>query len=224
MGKHHTHHVCVCVVCVCVLPLLTDSRYVEKKEWGERIERMGLDQIWRRMRADERVSMLTDHMALRVRKRQDSKRWIAELLSKRSPRAVFSRFDANNDGHISRSEFRNALRREFGVDERVSNEVFRQWDTDRSGTLEYGELARAMNKSVRQDANKVAHAVDSIRDRKSRSVHAIQNKFLSSVARGNQDVSPHERYIAQTILSTRSHRNRKKRRNSFSHHRRRRRR
>ena len=122
------------------------------------------------------------------------------------------------------TEFRNALRREFGVDERVSNEVFRQWDTDRSGTLEYGELARAMNKSVRQDANKVAHAVDSIRDRKSRSVHAIQNKFLSSVARGNQDVSPHERYIAQTILSTRSHRNRKKRRNSFSHHRRRRRR
>ena len=146
--------------------------------------------------------MMTDHMALRVRKRQDSKRWIAEMLSKRSPRAVFSRFDANNDGHISRSEFRNALRREFGVVRRVSDEVFDQWDTDKSGTLEYGELARAMHRSVRRDANKVAHAVDSIRSNESKSMRSIQSKFLSSVARGNQDVSPYERRIAQTILST----------------------
>lgn len=167
---------------------------------------MSLDKIWRRMSPKEKVSMMTDHMALRVRKRQDSKRWIAGLLSKRSPRAVFSRFDANNDGHISRSEFRNALRREFGVSEPVSDEVFRQWDTDGSGTLEYGELARAMHKSVRRDANKVAHAVDSIRNKESKSIRSIENKFLSSVARGNQDVSPRERRIAQTILSTKYNR------------------
>ena len=181
---------------------------------------MTLDRIWRRMSPREKVSMMTDHMALRVRKRQDSKRWIAELLSKRSPRAVFSRFDANNDGHISRSEFRTALRREFGVDGRVSDEVFRQWDTDGSGTLEYKELARAMNKAVRRDANKVAHAVDSIRNRESKSIQSIQYKFLSSVARGNQDVSPHERYIAKTILSNSKSRRSRRRRSSRQHRRR----
>ena len=170
---------------------------------------MSLNRIWRKMSSRDKVSMLTDHMALRVRKRQDSKRWIAELLSKRSPRAVFSRFDANNDGHISRSEFRNALRREFNVPERVADEVFRQWDTDRSGTLEYGELARAMHKSVRRAANKVAHGVDSIRNRKGESVRSIQNKFLSSVARGNQDVSPVERNMARAILSRKGGRRRR---------------
>ena len=168
------------------------------------------------MSSRDKVSMLTDHMALRVRKRQDSKRWIAEMLSKRSPKAVFSRFDANNDGHISRTEFRRALRREFNVPERVSDEVFRQWDTDRSGTLEYGELARAMHKSVRRAANKVAHTVDSIRNRRGESVRSIQNNFLSSVARGNQDVSPVERGMARSILS----RNGRRRRSSY--HRRRR--
>jgi len=163
---------------------------------------MSLDRIWRRMSPRERVAMMTDHMALRVRKRQDSKRWIAELLSKRSPKVVFARFDANGDGHISRSEFRKALKREFDVEGSVSDEVFRQWDTDGSGTLEYSELARAMHKSVRQAANKVAHAVDSIRNRESDSVRSIQNTFLSSVARGNQDVSPHERRMARAILSS----------------------
>ena len=175
---------------------------------------MSLNRIWKRMSSRDKVSMLTDHMALRVRKRQDSKRWITELLSKRSPRAVFSRFDANNDGHISRSEFRNALRREFNVPERVSDEVFRQWDTDRSGTLEYAELARAMHKSVRRAANKVAHVVDSIRNRKGESVRSIQNKFLSSVARGNQDVSPVEREMARTIL-TRGRGGGRRRRSSY---------
>lgn len=184
---------------------------------------MSLDRIWHRMSPGQKVSMMTDHMALRVRKRQDSKRWIAELLSKRSPRAVFARFDANNDGHISRSEFRNALKREFGVAEKVSDEVFRQWDTDGSGTLEYGELARAMHKSVRRDANKVAHAVDSIRNKESKSIRSIQNKFLSSVARGNQDVSPRERQIAQTILSTKKGRRSRRRSRHRSHPRRRRR-
>lgn len=184
---------------------------------------MSLDKIWRRMSPKEKVSMMTDHMALRVRKRQDSKRWIAGLLSKRSPRAVFSRFDANNDGHISRSEFRSALRREFGVSERVSDEVFRQWDTDGSGTLEYGELARAMHKSVRRDANMVAHAVDSIRNKESTSIRSIEDKFLSSVARGNQDVSPRERRIAQTILSTTDNRRSRPRSTRRSQRRRRRR-
>lgn len=181
---------------------------------------MSLDTIWNRMSPTDKVSMMTDHMALRVRKRQDSKRWIAELLSKRSPRAVFSRFDANNDGHISRSEFRSALRREFGISERVANEVFRQWDTDGSGTLEYGELARAMHTSVRRDANKVAHAVDSIRNKESRSIRSIQNRFLSSVARGNQDVSPYERRVAQTILSTKRGRRSRRRSPHRSHPRR----
>ena len=163
---------------------------------------MSLDKIWHRMSPSERVSMMTDHMALRVRKRQDSKRWIVNMLTKRTPSAVFSRFDENNDGHISMSEFRNALRREFKVAGHISDEVFRQWDTDNSGTLEYGELARAMHKTVRREANTVAHAVDSIRNNESKSVKSIQNKFLSSVARGNQDVSPNERHIAKTILST----------------------
>jgi hypothetical protein len=184
---------------------------------------MGLDKIWRRMSPKEKVSMMTDHMALRVRKRQDSKRWIASVLSTRSPRAVFSRFDANNDGHISRYEFRNALRREFGVSERVSDEVFRQWDTDGSGTLEYGELARAMHKSVRRDANNVAHSVDSILNKKSKSIRSIENRFLSSVARGNQDVSPRERQIAQTILSTKKGSRSRRRSRQRSHSRRRRR-
>jgi hypothetical protein len=145
--------------------------------------------------------MLTDHMALRVRKRQDSKRWIATKLSKRTPAKVFSRFDTNNDGDITISEFRNALRREFKVPAHISDEVFRQWDTDNSGTLEYGEFAKAMHKTVRRDANNVAHPVGSIRGRQSKSVTSIQNRFLSSVARGNQDVSPNEQYIAKTILS-----------------------
>jgi hypothetical protein len=170
-----------------------------------------LDRVWRSLSRRERAAMVTDHMALRVRGRQDSRRWIAELLSKRSPKQVFARFDANGDGHISRREFRTALAREFRVDPRVADEVFRQWDTDRSGTLEYAELARAMNKSVRRAANTVAHSVDSMREGRSASVDAIQRKFLRSVARrGSRDVSPAERRMARAVLRSSRRRRSKK--------------
>ena len=163
-----------------------------------------LDHIWRRMSPRDRVAMMTDHMALRVRGRQNSKRWMTDRLSQqRSPRAVFARFDANRDGRLTLPEFRTAMRREFQLTGPAVTELFRQWDTDGSGTLEYAKLATGIHRSTRHAANRVAHAVDVVTKGQSDDVDRVRTDFLASVARGNQDVSPQERRMARAILGGR---------------------
>lgn len=61
---------------------------------------------------------------------------------------IFRDWDANNDGTISKAEFRKALRA-LGVDgnKEAHDALFDEWDVDSSGQLDFKELDKALRKA-----------------------------------------------------------------------------
>lgn len=146
--------------------------------------------------------MLTNDLALKIRTRQDSKRYVQSLLRRRTPQEIFRRFDANGDGKISREEFRKAMRQQFGVTTVVADQIFDQWDTDGSRTIEYGELERGINRPMRRNANEVAHLTEVLVKKRGSSARQVRRRLLRKVVSG-KDASEREKRTARILLKQR---------------------
>merc|ERR1719450_1140745 len=77
---------------------------------------------------------------------------------------AFKRFDANNDGHLDRNEFKQLVASCGGGSDSDADALFKQGDTDGDGKLDYQELIKLMFPQSAQALQKLQKSFSSLND------------------------------------------------------------
>merc|ERR1719206_125923 len=77
---------------------------------------------------------------------------------------AFKRFDANNDGHLDRNEFKQLVAACAGGSDAGADDLFKQGDTDGDGKLDYQELIKLMFPHSAQALQKLQKSFNSLND------------------------------------------------------------
>jgi len=77
---------------------------------------------------------------------------------------AFKRFDANNDGHLDRNEFKQLVAACGGGSDAGADDLFKQGDTDGDGKLDYQELIKLMFPQSAQALQKLQKSFNSLND------------------------------------------------------------
>merc|ERR1719309_172658 len=77
---------------------------------------------------------------------------------------AFKRFDANNDGHLDRNEFRQLVTSQGAGSDAGADDLFKQGDTDGDGKIDYQELIKLMFPQSAQALQKLQKSFNSLND------------------------------------------------------------
>merc|ERR1719309_307490 len=77
---------------------------------------------------------------------------------------AFKRFDANNDGHLDRNEFKQLVAACGGGSDAGADDLFKQGDTDGDGKIDYQELIKLMFPQSAQALQKLQKSFNSLND------------------------------------------------------------
>ena len=77
---------------------------------------------------------------------------------------AFKRFDANNDGHLDRNEFKQLVASCGGGSASDADNLFEQGDTDDDGKLDHQKLIRSMFPPSAQALQKLQNSFSSLDD------------------------------------------------------------
>ena len=91
---------------------------------------------------------------------------------------TFKRFDAHNDGHLDRNDFKQLVASCGGGSDSDADALFKQGDTDGNGKLDYQELIRSMFPQSAQALQKLQKSFSSLDD-----VKAAFRRYDSRVKR-----------------------------------------